>query len=93
MRTSGGLAAATMVVLAATAMAGCSGAAEQTEEALGVLMPAEGNESPYDPGWTIATRANYVEVRHNRDRPASALETFFEHGLGFDTCGAPGPVW
>lgn len=69
-----------------------SGAAEQTEEALGVLMPAEGNESPYDPGWTIATRSNYVEVRHNRDRPASSLETYFEHGLGFDTCGAPGSV-
>lgn len=70
-----------------------SGAGERTEEALGVLMPAPGNESPYDPGWTIETRANYIEVRHNKDRPGPAVETYFERGLGFDTCGAPGLLW
>jgi hypothetical protein len=70
-----------------------AGAGERTADALGVLMPAQGNESPYDPGWTIETRANYIEVRHNQDRPGPAVQTYFERGLGFDACGAPGLLW
>lgn len=62
------------------------GPATVTDEAIGVLMPADGNDSPYDPGWTISTRANRIEVRHNKDRPASAVETHQARGLGFDVC-------
>lgn len=62
------------------------GAATMTDEALGVLLPADGNESPYDPGWTISARDNHVEVRHNKNRPATAVETHQARGLGFDVC-------
>jgi len=65
-------------------------AAERSEEPLGVLMPADGNESPYEPGWTMTRQAVAIEVLHNRTNPAGAVETYLQHGLGFDACGAPG---
>ena len=67
-----------------------SGAAEETEAALGVLMPANGNDSPYEPGWQISREANVVTVLHNATDPAEAVHTYGLHGLGFDTCGAAG---
>ena len=64
--------------------------AERSEEPLGVLMPAEGNASPYEPGWTMTRQAQVIEVLHNRTDPAAAVETYLKRGLGFDACGAPG---
>ena len=64
--------------------------ARRDEEILGVLMPDGGNESPYEPGWTMTRTDRVIEVRHNRTDPAAAVDTYLLHGLGFDTCGAPG---
>ena len=63
-----------------------SGVALEDSFALGVLMPADGNESPYDLGWTMARQSNVIEVRHNRGHPLSALQTYASGGVGFDTC-------
>ena len=67
-----------------------AGAALESEEPLGVLMPADGNESPYEPGWQMAREGNVVTVLHNATNPDDAIYTYGLHGLGFDTCGAPG---
>lgn len=67
-----------------------SGAAQETEAALGVLMPAQGNDSPYEPGWRMSREGNVVTVLHNATSPADAVYTYGLHGLGFDTCGAKG---
>jgi hypothetical protein len=64
--------------------------ARHSREPLGVLMPAGGNDSPYEPGWTITRDDRVIEVRHNRTDPAAAVATYLEHGLGFDTCGSTG---
>jgi hypothetical protein len=64
--------------------------ARRDEEVLGVLMPDGGNDSPYEPGWTMTRTDRVIEVRHNRTDPAAAVDTYLLHGLGFDTCGAPG---
>lgn len=66
------------------------GVARTTEAALGVLMPGDGNESPYEPGWRMSREANVVTVLHNATDPANAVDTYARHGLGFDACGAPG---
>lgn len=67
-----------------------AGAARTTEAALGVLMPGDGNESPYEPGWRISLEGNVVTVLHNATDPANAVDTYAQRGLGFDACGAPG---
>lgn len=66
------------------------GAAQRSEAALGVLMPADGNESPYEPGWRMSREGNVVTVLHNATNPSDAVHTYSLHGLGFDACGAPG---
>ncbi|GAA1449308.1 hypothetical protein GCM10009641_79210 [Mycobacterium cookii] len=63
-----------------------SGVALDDSLALGVLMPADGNNSPYDPGWTMVRQSNVIEVRHNEGRPRAALQTYASGGVGFDTC-------
>lgn len=63
-----------------------SGVALEDSFALGVLIPADDNESPYDPGWTMVRQSNVIEVRHNQGRPLSALQTYASGGVGFDTC-------
>lgn len=66
------------------------GAAVESEEPLGVLMPADGNESPYEAGWQMSREGRIVTVLHNATNPDDAIYTYSRHGLGFDTCGAPG---
>jgi hypothetical protein len=66
------------------------GAARTSEAALGVLMPGDGNESPYEPGWRMSREGNVVTVLHNATNPWDAVRTYGLHGLGFDACGAPG---
>lgn len=67
-----------------------AGPGRTTEDALGVLMPGDGNESPYEPGWRMSREGNVVTVLHNATDPADAVDTYGLHGLGFDACGAPG---
>ena len=67
-----------------------AGAALESEEPLGVLMPNEGNESPYEAGWQMSREGSIVTVLHNATNPDDAIYTYGRHGLGFDTCGAPG---
>lgn len=64
--------------------------ARRSREPLGVLMPEDGNDSPYEPGWTMTRDDRVIEVRHNPTDPAAAVATYLERGIGFDTCGSPG---
>lgn len=64
--------------------------ARRSPEPLGVLMPEDDNDSPYEPGWTMTRDDRVIEVRHNSTDPAAAVATYLERGIGFDTCGSPG---
>lgn len=63
-----------------------SGGALESANYLGVLMPGEGNESPYEPGWQMTREGNVVTVLHNATAPEKAILTYGRHGVGFDTC-------